>query len=420
VQQTFKLTEKQALSLDILTDPSVKDLMLYGGSRSGKTFLLVWAIFVRAAKIESRHVILRDKFNHVKRSIWLDTIPKVLRITMPDLRPKANNSDYFYRLSNGSEIWIGGLDSKERTEKILGTEYSTIYFNETSQIDYASINMAKTRLAEKNGLVKKAYYDSNPPTKASWQYQYFEKKLDPIDNVPLEEAQSVSSMLMNPCDNLENIDEDYLRVLSKLPQVERDRFLLGLYSDESDGQAYYEFKRDEHVREFERLPGTTFIASDFNVDPHCSFSFQFIDNKIWVMEEFFLRNSDTPKAVSKWSDSYRGSIVIPDSTGKNRKTSGQSDFDIIKAAGFRIESTHNPYVKDRVNNVNARLRDGRVAIHPRCKKLINDLEKVSWRNNELDQKTDPLLTHMSDCLGYACNKLMPPTNIDLTPKIGRR
>lgn len=414
-QQNFKLTEKQSEALDLFTSDA-RDVMLYGGSRSGKTFFTVWAIFVRAAKCKSRHVILRHKFNHAKRSLWLDTIPKMLNIAMPDLNPKQNRTDYYYTLPNGSEIWIGGLDSKERTEKILGTEYSSIYFNETSQIDYASINIAKTRLAEKSNLINKCYYDSNPPTKASWQYLLFEKKLDPIDGVPIEDPHTFRSMIMNPVDNLDNIDPEYLKLLSRMPEAEKNRFLLGQYSDESDGQVYYEFRRDEHIKEFPEYQGTKFICADFNVNPHCSLVFQFINGQIQVIDEWYLENSDTPKAVHEWSKKYKGSRVIPDSTGRNRKTSGQSDFDIITAAGFVIEHTFNPFVRDRVNLLNLRLKEGKILIHPRCRKLINDLERVQWKNNELDQRTNPMLTHISDALGYGCHKMLPQTTLNLTPR----
>lgn len=419
MQPNFKLTAKQLEALKLFISDS-KNIMLYGGSRSGKTFFTVWAIFTRASLHKSRHVILRDKFNHAKRSLWLDTIPKVLALGFPKLGAMPNNSDHYYKLPNGSEVWIGGLDSKERTEKILGTEYSTMYFNETSQIDYNSISLARTRLAEKTPLVKKTYYDSNPPTKSSWQYWLFEKKLNPQDDEPLEDPDDYTSMLMNPNDNMDNIDEGYLKLLAAMPKAERDRFLYGLYSDESDGQVYYEFRRDSHVGEFKDRPGTKFIGADFNVNPHCSLVLQFINNQIQVIDEWYLPNSDTPKAVFEWSKSYKGARIIPDSTGRNRKTSGQSDFDIIREAGFIIESTHNPFVKDRVNNLNKALKDGRILIHPRCKKLINDLEKVQWKNNDLDQKTDPGLTHISDALGYACYKLLPPSKLILTPFVQRR
>jgi len=249
----------------------------------------------------------------------------------------------------------------------------------------------------------------NPPRKSHWSYWLFEKKIDPIDEGPIQDPHNYASLLMNPKDNLENIDSEYLEMLSKMPEKERQRFLEGLFTDESDGQVYYAFRRDEHVVEFSRKPGTIFTGMDFNVSPMTAVNGQFYDNCFWIFDESFLDNSDTYKMCDELKrKGYTGSKVIPDSTGKNRKTSGQSDFQILREAGFTIESTHNPFVSDRVNNVNRLLQAGRIKIHPRCRKLINDLEKVVWKNNELDQSgANKHLTHISDALGYLVWKLDP-------------
>jgi len=404
----FKKTEKQDNALDFLNG-SAKNILLKGGSRSGKTFILARNFVIRACKTKSRHLALRLNFNHAKRSLFLDTFPKVFSICFPDLPVKSNKTDYFYSFPNGSEIWIGGLDDKERVEKILGTEYSTLWFNEASQLDYSSVQIARTRLAEKNDLIKKTYYDMNPPKKSHWSYWLFEKKLDPSDEAPLKDPENYASFLMNPKDNIENIDPEYLDMLSKMPEDQRKRFMDGEYTDESDGQVYYSFRRDEHVKEFEKRPGSIFVGQDFNVDPMASVVGQVADNKFWILDEVYLNNSDTYKAANELTlKGYKGARIIPDSTGRNRKTSGQSDFDILKKAGFVIESTYNPFVTDRVNNVNRLLQENRVVIHPRCKKLINDLEKVVWKNNELDQSgKNKHLTHISDSLGYLLWKLEP-------------
>lgn len=418
----FKLTPKQSQSLDYFTDSKIKNLMLYGGSRAAKTFMICYVIFVRAAKVKSRHAILRAKFNHAKRSIFLDTIPKMLNIALPDLNARPNRSDYFYTLPNGSEIWIGGLDSKERTEKILGTEYSTLFFNETSQIDFNSISIARTRLAEKNELIKKSFYDSNPPTKASWQYLLFEKKLNPIDNEPVDNPDSYASFLMNPIDNLDNIDPEYLKLLESMPEADKNRFLHGLYADESDGQVYNAFNRERHTGIVERRHGVSYyIAMDFNVDPMTAVLFQIVDDTIQVFDEVFLRNSDTPRMISELKNrGYAGFKVIPDSTGANRKTSGASDFQLLREAGFQVMQTFNPFVTDRVNNVNRLLNSDKIIIDSKCKKLINDLERVVWKDNKLDQKTDKLLTHISDALGYGCHKMMPMIKLDIKPATSGR
>lgn len=98
--------------------------LLAGGARSGKTFIYVKHVVRRALIAErSRHAILRYRGNAAKASIRLDTLPKVCRLCFPRLRYETHEQDGYVEMPNGSEIWIGGLDEKERVEKILGNEY---------------------------------------------------------------------------------------------------------------------------------------------------------------------------------------------------------------------------------------------------------------------------------------------------------
>jgi len=410
----FKKTDRQKLATDLMASDA-KHIMLYGGSRSGKTFISVRNIMIRALKVKSRHVILRLHFNSAKTSLWLDTIPKVRQLCFPKIEMKSNSSDHYLKMPNDSELWIAGLDDSQRVEKILGKEFSTIFFNECSELSYSAVQIALTRLAEKNDLKKKVYYDMNPPKKSHWAYWQFEKKLNPTDNEPLRKANDYTSLLMNPVDNLDNIDEDYLSMLESLPLAERNRFLLGLYGESSGGQVYYAFDRERHVRTVKREPGTIFIGQDFNVNPMTAISSQFINNNFQIFDEAFLENSDTWKMADHLMAKNQIGDVIPDSTGRNRKTSGQSDFDILTQKGFNVLPTRNPFVTDRINNVNRLFLEDRIIIDPKCKKLINDLEKVQWKDGSLDQRTDKMLTHISDCLGYVCWKL-DPFNIDRTSR----
>lgn len=387
-----------------------RHVMAMGGGRSGKTFQIVRSIIIRAAKVKSRHVILRLNFNHAKTSIWMDTLPKVLKVCFPNLPVEFNKSDYYISLTNGSEIWIAGLDDEKRVEKILGKEYSTVYFNECSQIPYKSVQVALTRLAEKSDLKKKALYDMNPPSKKHWSYWLFIKHLDPVDNVPVDPSKYIH-VLMNPKDNLDNIDPEYIsEILDNMPEAQRKRFRDGEFSDDSDGSAYYSFDREAHVKEVDASfkQGQLCIGCDFNVQPMTAVIGYYINKTFYVMSEAFLENSDTFKMSSHLIKSgHRGANIYPDSTGSNRKTSGISDHTILKNDGFNIVQTRNPLVIDRVNNVNRLLREGRIIIDPSCRKLINDLEKVSWKDGSLDQKTDKMLTHISDALGYWCWSIDP-------------
>src|SRR5262249_49249353 len=136
-----------------------------------------------------------------------------------------------------SEIWLGGLDDKERTEKILGQEHATLFFNECSQISYSAVLMARTRLAQKTTLLNRAYYDCNPPGSRHWTAQLFVGRKDPASNpagAPLPNPGNYAAMVMNPYGNRENLAPEYIAELEALPERQRQRFLLGRFSSELD------------------------------------------------------------------------------------------------------------------------------------------------------------------------------------------
>lgn len=405
----FALTQKQREAMAMLSGNEIHN-MLYGGSRSGKTFCFTRAMMIRAAKEKSsRHVVFREKFNHAKTSLWLDTFPKVQKLCFPNLKIVPSKTDFYLKFPNESELWIAGLDDSTRVEKVLGKEYSTVWFNEVSQINYKSIQVALTRLAEKNNLKKKAYYDMNPPSKSHWSYLQFIKKLNPVDNIPLKKPEIYKHLLMNPKDNAQNIDEGYIDLLGTLPERDRARFEDGDFSETDDGSAYYSFSREKNVRETKVQYGTMFVFMDFNVSPMTAVVGQIVGNELHVHDEVFLeKNSDTYKMCHELkSRGYQGLRVIPDSTGRNRKTSGMSDFKILQEHGFTIEDVFNPFVRDRVTNVNRLFHNLMIIINPKCVKLINDLEKVTWKDGDLFEGQDGMLTHISDALGYGCWKLFP-------------
>jgi phage terminase large subunit-like protein len=241
VDTAFRLTAKQEEAQELLNGPS-QHVMLAGGSRSGKTLLIVRKIIQRALKSPGRrHAILRFRFGHCKQSIVHGTYPTVRKMCFPQIpyAPKEiNHTDWFATLPGGSEIWFGGLDDKERVEKILGNEYASIFLNECSQIPFSSRNMAVTRLAQKirdnatgKPLVPKMYYDENPPDKGHWSYKLFRTHQDPDSKQYLPDPENYGYMQINPRDNLENLPADYLKTLEALPLRLRKRFLEGEFRD---------------------------------------------------------------------------------------------------------------------------------------------------------------------------------------------
>jgi len=234
-------TQKQ-LEANVLLQGKAQHVMLFGGSRSGKTFWIVRVIVWRAlSSPQSRHCILRFVLGHIKQSIVLDTFPKVMNLCFPGIKYDLNKSDLYASFPNGSEIWFGGLDEKDRVEKILGNEYATIYLNECSQIPWGSRNVALTRLAQlvtqkvkgrdPITLPLKMYYDENPPDKGHWTYKLFRLGIDPESRQPLPDPENYASLQLNPGDNQANLGEEYLRTLSSLPARLQKRFLQGEFGD---------------------------------------------------------------------------------------------------------------------------------------------------------------------------------------------
>lgn len=264
MMQPFKKTQDQVKAIQLLAGP-YKWIMLHGGSRSGKTFILIRAMCIRAMKVAgSRHIIFRFRFNHVKQSVFMETLPKVLQVCFPDVPVKWNREDYFITFPNGSEIWISGLDDKDRVEKVLGKEYSTIYFNESSQIPYHSVSMAETRLAQKTELVNKVYFDCNPPTKTHWLYAYFFLKINPETKVPHPKPELYAEMQMNPDGNAENLPDDYIEtVLGSLSERKMRRFKNGEWLDDNPNALWsYDLIENQRVTE-----SPTLIRVVTGVDP---------------------------------------------------------------------------------------------------------------------------------------------------------
>jgi len=244
-----RLTAAQEAA-NALLGGAARHVLLDGGSRSGKTFLLVRAMCLTALAVPgSRQAILRFRFNAVKEAVAMDTYPAVMRDCFPGVAAPINKSDWYAQFANGAEIWFGGLDDKERTEKILGKEYCRILLNECSQIPWATRNIVVTRLAQRchyeiDGrrleLPLRMYYDCNPPGKGHWTYRLFHLHVDPETRVRLPDPGNYATMRLNPRDNAENLPPEYLSELERLPARLQRRFLRGEYADEAQGQLWTE------------------------------------------------------------------------------------------------------------------------------------------------------------------------------------
>ncbi len=270
----MSLTARQQEAQSILAGNSTH-ILLEGGSRSGKTFLLTRAVCMRAIKAaKSRHAIFRFRFNHIKASIISDTFPKVMETCFPQVKAEINRTDWFASFPNGSQIWFGGLDDKDRTEKVLGQEFATLYLNEVSQIPWASRDMALTRLAQKvdqevagtrKPLPLRFYYDLNPTNKNHWAYRLFHEKRDPETKIALNHPDDYAWFRLNPEDNAANLSAAYIDTLRGMSQRQQKRFLRGEWADANPSALFH----DEDIEKWRVLDGRVpdFVRVVVAVDP---------------------------------------------------------------------------------------------------------------------------------------------------------
>ncbi|GAD10677.1 hypothetical protein GFGA_1c0519 [Gluconobacter frateurii NBRC 103465] len=103
---SFRLNEAQRDAVRLLGGPA-RHILLRGGSRSGKTFVLIRAIVIRALKAAgSRHGIFRHRLTALRASVLRDTFPKVMSLCFPQVRWRLERQENIVTFPNGSMIFF--------------------------------------------------------------------------------------------------------------------------------------------------------------------------------------------------------------------------------------------------------------------------------------------------------------------------
>ena len=182
----LQFNDKQRRGWQILISCNKSRILFDGGSRSGKTALITEYLIRRALQYPgSRQLAARKCRVHAKTSLWNDTFKSYLRRYLPSSCYRLNETELSIRFSNHSEILLGGLDDSDRTEKILGNEYITVFLNEATQFSFETVQMAITRLAQRildssgNPVLPKLILDCNPSGPRHWLHYVGVRHLDP-------------------------------------------------------------------------------------------------------------------------------------------------------------------------------------------------------------------------------------------------
>lgn len=256
----IKLNDKQVEMFNALNEGRWREVLFYGASRSGKTFLIIYWLIVQCIANNSNCLVLRNVFTSLQSGMIQQTLPAVLKaiathngyssidkISMIDGSPfcKMNKRTNVLMFFNGAYIQFGSIrgtsDSDSSFDKILSTEWGHIFVDEVSEVEERAIDILRSRLAQRLpiGVRNKLVFALNPTTKSGWTYvRFFKHETRDGIAIPRKIIDGFLVVKFTKDDNKEYISEDYFENLESASSLTKKRFLDGDYYDESEGEIF--------------------------------------------------------------------------------------------------------------------------------------------------------------------------------------
>ncbi len=292
--------------------------------------------------------------------------------------------------------------------RIVGSEYTWAAIDEFDIESFKNCDRAfKKSIARMRGCNDPQLFIVTSPEGFHYTYHVF-----------VENGSDDRFLIHGKTTDNKHLPDQYINLL----ESNYDERMLKAYRDGQfvnlqQGQTYV-FNREKNVKKVQynkSLP--IHIGIDFNADPECAVLLQEYKEKpqLRVFDSFSLSHQGegdllTERMAYTIKEKYPNAIYycMPDATGVQKRSSAQyTDIGILRKH-FQVKVKHiNPRVINRVNAMNKAL-EGNMIIDPSCKDLINDLEKVCNKQGtrEID-KSNKMLSHLTDALGYAVTWLKP-------------
>ena len=296
------------------------------------------------------------------------------------------------------------LFSLQDPDNFRGPEAGWLLGDEMCFTSEYAYKVALGRIRHKKGPLLKRFTSS--PNGYNWAYDKWENKDGKRANTRVEliRAKTKENVFL-PESYYKDLLEEYGGLKNPMARQE----LNGEFVNLTAGAVYWAFDRTKHViNATPDLNLPVYVGQDFNIDNMCNCYIQKQGDAYIAFQESILTqydsNTDTAsQQIVRDLKDYRHISVIPDSTGKSRKTSasGRSDHEIMRSYGLDVMVTRNPFIRDRQNNVNVHLKKGNLLIDASCTRLIKELETLSNRDKEGEK------AHVSVGLGYVLNRLDP-------------
>lgn len=240
----IRLTPKQTLAMDILSDDETNEL-LYGGAAGGGKSVL-GCIFITKGSLQypgTRWLLGRAVLKNLKESTLL-TLFDVFKMFGLKLGAhwKYNSQQGIITFWNGSEIYLKDLflyPSDPEFDSLGSTEYTGAFIDECSQITLKAKNVVVSRLRYKTkeyNITPKCLMGTNP-TKNFAYHEFYKPSLSGTLPKHRKFVPALST------DN-SYLDPQYVVRLGRLDPISRQRLLLGNWEYSDDPAAMFKY---EHI-----------------------------------------------------------------------------------------------------------------------------------------------------------------------------
>lgn len=242
-------SENQAKAFEQVLYNDVRMLLLQGGAGSGKTFIVMRAIFFRAMMMpNSFHYLFKTDLGVLvaafERNVisWLEEL-KLGPIYRYD---KARNILF---LKNGAQIHLKPIKAptpkQSKDNSILGMEAETIYIDEATSLVYEWWEFFISRCRSARGYNSLMVASENP-AKRTWSNSYFIKKINPItlEELPDIIKRQIKVIRIESWDNA-FIEPLFLDMLKN--SGDADRFYYGRVNDAIDYDQIYNYEVAPYV-----------------------------------------------------------------------------------------------------------------------------------------------------------------------------
>jgi len=411
------LTEKQLTAWQVLTDPDKKFIKLWGGSRSGKTFLCCLFIVLRAIRYaRSDHIVCRYAKQTAKGSVWIQTLRPLLEICEKAGFCKINDTEQYAVFKNGSRISLGGLRPSD-IGNILSAEYATFFICEANEIKWEIIDQCRARLNslatdEAGSRIRvKFLIDLNPTFEHHWSNIVWIRGINPETRTAMAEFNKFANVHFIPQDNEANLSDGFIDTLDSLTGSRRRRFMAGEYGS-YEGLVYSDFDETMIVDDYE-IPaawkkiravdfgfsaGHSFVCLWLAVDPRNE---RVIVYREYGAEKITVRiHAGRIKELSG-NEKYATEAVC-DHDAEDRAT--------LEENGIRTKPA-NKQVQAGIDQCIDFIQRGKFHVTRSCVGLINDLYSYRWKetgSHIKDREVAKEDDNYADAFRYGLMELFPP------------